>query len=433
VSPWEKREGAESEVGRTLAGKWQLVSLIGMGGMGAVYEARHRNGRKCAIKLLHNRFADDANVTERFLREGYLANAVDHPNVVTIEDDDRDERGRAYLVMELLQGESLESWRERKGGKLPPNDVVELATQLLEVLESAHAKQIVHRDIKPANLVVGTNGQLKVLDFGVAQAIQMARESTLATKDGDVLGTPAYMPPEQALGLWDQVDARTDIWAVGATMFCLLSGQPVHKARTSNEQLARAMTVAARPLSSVAPDVPPELCEVVDKALAFERADRWQSATDMLTALSGGVPRHTLEGESSIRKLLVTQKTNRKQRSAGLVLGVAALGLVLAGTLLWVFRATSSNALSTNPPNPRSSVRPVTSGGGKTVATPSLLPSAPTEEGVTQAPPVSQPQVPVVSASTGPTPKSRVRPPRPKAPGGNHAQASGHDPLDLRE
>ncbi len=429
VSPREKREGAESEVGRTLAGKWQLVNLIGMGGMGAVYEARHRNGRKCAIKLLHTRFADDANVTERFLREGYLANAVEHPNVVTIEDDDRDERGRAYLVMELLQGESLESWRERNGGKLPPTDVIVLATQLLEVLEKAHAKKIVHRDIKPANLFVGSNGQLKVLDFGVAQAIQMARESTLATKDGDVLGTPAYMAPEQALGLWDQVDARTDIWAVGATMFCLLSGQPVHKARTSNEQLARAMTVAARPLSTVASEVPPELCEIVDKALAFERADRWQSTTDMLTALSGGVLGHTLDGESSIRKLLVTLPTNKPKHSARLVLGGAALVLILAGSLLWVFRASSSNALSTDTP---SSVRSVAI-GLKPVATPPSLPATASEAVVTQAAPVTQPEVGVISASPRPNPNSKGRLPPSKAPGSNGTHAPGKDPLDLRE
>lgn len=433
----QQREAVDSEIGRTLLGKWKLLRLVGVGGMGAVYEAQHRNGRRCAIKLLHKRFSDDPNITERFLREGSVANLVDHPNVVAIEDEDRDERGRAFLVMEFLKGESLDTWLDRAGGKLDHRVVEGLMVQLLEVLEKAHAAQVIHRDIKPANLFVADSGQLKVLDFGVAQASQIVRESTLTTKGGDVLGTPAYMPPEQALGLWEQVDARTDIWAVGATMFTLISGQPVHTGRTPNEQLARAMTVSARSLSKVAPNVPLELCKVVDKALAFEQKDRYQSVTEMLDALHPG-PRGARPTDSQVWQRTAPPTTVRRgsgRRAWPLV--VFFLVLPLLGLLLWL-RSNGGD----RPVPPTVENQPVQKETLPRAA--ASLPQKRPDDAVpisaevdVAAPPATQPQaqevraVPKRKGSTSKEPRATTL--SPQAVGSAKREAPQVDPLDVRD
>ena len=174
---------AQGRVGATLRDKWRLDSLLGVGGMAAVYAATHRNGARGAIKILHAELAVDAGVRQRFLREGYAANTVAHRGVVKVLDDDVLEDGSVFLVMELLEGESLESRRERMGGRLPPPDVLSAADQLLDVLIAAHAKGIVHRDLKPDNVFVTTDGQVKVLDFGIAKLRQTSTGSR-ATRTG---------------------------------------------------------------------------------------------------------------------------------------------------------------------------------------------------------------------------------------------------------
>ncbi|MBX3193418.1 MAG: serine/threonine protein kinase, partial [Labilithrix sp.] len=181
--------------------------------MGTVYAATHKNnGSRAAIKVLHPEFARDPDTRSRFLQEGYAANQVNHPGVVRILDDDTTEDGHSYLVMELLEGEVLETRRQRKGGRLPLADVYEVGEQLLDVLAAAHDKGIVHRDIKPENLFVTHQGRLKVLDFGFAQMKSGFRTEQTAT--GFLLGTPGFMSPEQAVGNRAQIDAQTDIWAV---------------------------------------------------------------------------------------------------------------------------------------------------------------------------------------------------------------------------
>jgi len=274
---------AQARVGATLRDKWRLDSLLGVGGMAAVYAATHRNGARGAIKILHAELAIDAGVRERFLREGYAANTVGHRGVVRVLDDDVLEDGSVFLVMELLEGESLESRRERVGGRLPAPDVLSAADQLLDVLIAAHAKGIVHRDLKPDNVFVTTDGQVKVLDFGIAKLRQSAGPGR-GTKTGSAMGTPAYMPPEQARGRWELVDARSDLWAVGATMYSLLTGRLVHEAATANEQLLAAMTMPA-PSVGVGEDFAPSLVAVVDRSLAFDPAQRWQDAATMQEAV----------------------------------------------------------------------------------------------------------------------------------------------------
>jgi eukaryotic-like serine/threonine-protein kinase len=243
---------AGRRIGQVLKEKWRLDVLLGVGGMAAVYAATHRNGSRCAVKVLHSELSVNPEVRTRFLREGYAANSVGHDGVVRVSDDDVSQDGAAFLVMELLEGESLEERRTRAGGRLGEDEVLSVADQLLDVLIAAHAKGVVHRDLKPENVFLTRIGIVKVLDFGIARLKELSSTSR-ATRTGTSMGTPAFMPPEQARGVWEEVDARSDLWAVGATMFSLLSGAEVHTGRTGNEILIAAATKPAPSLASVMP------------------------------------------------------------------------------------------------------------------------------------------------------------------------------------
>ena len=274
---------AQRRVGTVLRDKWTLDRLLGTGGMASVFAATHRNGKRVAVKMLHAELAADAEIRARFLREGYVANKVGHVGAVSVSDDDITEDGACFLVMDLLEGETLESRRERAGGKLDVVDVMSITDQVLDVLAAAHVNGIVHRDLKPDNLFVTREGTVKILDFGIARLREGT--ATKVTHTGISMGTPSYMAQEQALAHWDDVDARTDLWAVGATMFACLTGRVVHEGRTTNEQLLSAMTKAAPPLRALVPDVHRAVAEVVDRALATERGDRFQSAREFQDAL----------------------------------------------------------------------------------------------------------------------------------------------------
>ncbi len=275
------RRERESRIGRTLRGRHTLEAVIGFGGMATVYRGKHRNGHKVAVKVLNRELSASADIRARFLREGQLANQVDHPGAVNVIDEDVDEDGSVFLVMELLEGETLAARIARK--TLAPAEIVPLMVQLLDVLEAAHAKGIVHRDIKPENLFLQRrDGRLRVLDFGVARLVQGDGRKT---ETGRVMGTPAYMAPEQARGEGERVDGRTDLWAVGAVLYRGLSGRFVHEADTSQMTMVLAATQAATPLREVAPAAPAELCEVVDRALRSKMTERWQTAAEMRHAL----------------------------------------------------------------------------------------------------------------------------------------------------
>jgi eukaryotic-like serine/threonine-protein kinase len=271
----------EPLVGQTLSGKWRVDARLGAGGMATVYAATHRNGNRVAIKLLRSTYARDPEVRARFLREGYVSNAVGHPGAVKVLDDDSSE-GSVFLVMELLEGESLEARRTRLGGRLPVDEVFTVADKLLDVLAAAHQHGIVHRDIKPENVFLTNKGEVKVLDFGVAQ---MRRAGGDKTGVGLMLGTPDFMAPEQMGGHPDEIDGRSDLWSTGATLFTLLAGQAVHIAATFRDHIIATSTRPARSLASCAPWVPPQLVDVIDRALKLEKQDRWPDAGTMQTAL----------------------------------------------------------------------------------------------------------------------------------------------------
>jgi serine/threonine protein kinase len=276
---------AHSRVGMLLKGKYRIDRVLGVGGMASVYAATHRNGRRVAVKVLHAVVSLNAEMRRRFLREGHAANAVNHPGAVVVIDDDVAEDGSAFLVMELLEGQVIERLWQQGGYCLPADVVIAIAYEICGVLQAAHKAGIVHRDIKPANLFLTAEGQLKVLDFGLAR-LRDGHHHTKVTANGMVFGTPAFMAPEQASGRFSQVDPQSDIWAVGATMFTLLSGMTVHQGQTVQDVLVLAATKPARSLASVLPIVDPRVANLVDRALSLKKNERWPSAEAMRSALS---------------------------------------------------------------------------------------------------------------------------------------------------
>ncbi|MDB5213472.1 MAG: hypothetical protein JWO86_1399 [Myxococcaceae bacterium] len=283
VPPDDSDPRATERVGQILDEKWTLERILGSGGMGAVYAARHRNGARAAVKVLHPELARRADVRERFLREGYAANRVEHRGAVQVLDDDTvkegPDEGTAYLVMEILEGESLEE-RIDRGPKLTEVELLGILNDVLAVLEAAHTNGVVHRDLKPANLFLNKDPSgpgVKVLDFGLARL----EELRSVTGVGLALGTPSFMAPEQANGRTNEIDARTDIFAVGATAFSILAGRGVHQAEGVLELVARMGTIPAPKLRDVAPNVSEPVARLVDRALEFERDARYPSAAAM--------------------------------------------------------------------------------------------------------------------------------------------------------
>src|SRR5579883_158392 len=269
-------EPSPLRIGATLRGKWTLERLLGEGGMASVYVGRHKIGRLDAIKILHPLVASTPQLRARFEQEAQVVNRFHHPGAVEIRDIDVTEDGAPFLVMELLEGETLSTLMRR--GPLQVAEVLDAADQVLDVLAAAHAQGIIHRDIKPDNLLRLRDGHIKVLDFGIARVREGLGEG-MKTRTGTTLGTVAYMPPEQAKGI--DIDGRADVYAVGATMFRLLAGRRVHEADTEAERFVKVVSDPAPPLASVAREVPAPVCAVVDRALAFDRERRYADAAAM--------------------------------------------------------------------------------------------------------------------------------------------------------
>ena len=235
-------DGGPSLLGRQIGG-YQVISLLGAGGMGEVYEARDSKlGRKVALKILPATFANDAERLARFQREARMLAALNHPNIATIHGLEQS-GGVHYLVMELVPGQTLAE-RIANGG-LPVEEALKIAGLIAEALEAAHEKAVIHRDLKPANVKVTPEGRVKVLDFGLAKAfagegtVDLSQAVTLS-EEGRILGTPSYMSPEQARGL--PVDKRTDIWSFGCLLYELLTGRQAFPGETLSDSLAAVLS-----------------------------------------------------------------------------------------------------------------------------------------------------------------------------------------------
>jgi len=285
-------EGGSVGVGSVLGGRWKILSILGEGGTATVYRASDDEGKIVAVKVLRSDLGRDAGMRRRFSREVNVANQIRHPAVVAVLGDGATDDGSLFLVMELLRGETLEARWERKGCRLPVHEVLWVTDQLLGALALAHESGILHRDIKPENLFLTEENRLKILDFGLARMRDIESEQG-RTQMGFVMGTPGFLPPEQAQGQWDRVSARTDLWSVGATMFFLLTGRTVHEGTEVTEVVFKATSTPAPALRSYAPELPEPLGALIDRALAFDLTERWPDALAMqqaLRELSAGQP-----------------------------------------------------------------------------------------------------------------------------------------------
>ena len=280
--------GPNARVGSVIKNKWTVESLLGVGGMAAVYAAAHRNGQRAALKILHTDFAREKTICERFLREAYVSNKVNHGATVQVLDDDMTESGEPFLIMELLEGETVRDAWKKSGRTMAAGRVLQICEKVVDCLASCHAIKVIHRDLKPANIfILKENDEIRVLDFGVAQMRDATSERTAT---GTALGTPAYMSPEQAMGLVDQLDGRADLFSVGAMMHALITGHRINNGRTEQEALVMAATKPVPSVARLAPHLPIELIKVIDKSLAWDRRNRYQDAREMQKALIDLMP-----------------------------------------------------------------------------------------------------------------------------------------------
>ncbi len=278
----KEEETAFARVDSTLRGKWRLNALLGVGGVAAVYAATHRNGQCAALKIMHTELARDPSIVQRFLREAYVANKVGHPTCVRVLDDDTTEADEPFLIMELLEGETVRDYWRRTGRTIPANQALHIAERVLDCLAACHSVGVVHRDLKPANIFMTSGGAIKLLDFGVAREEGMRHEGDKTL--GLALGTPAYMSPEQANGQVDRIDGRSDLFAIGALLHALITGKRIHRGKTEKESLLLAANEPVPSVTTIDPSLPSELVRLIDKALAWEVERRWQTAREMQSA-----------------------------------------------------------------------------------------------------------------------------------------------------
>ncbi len=315
-------------VGRTL-GRFEIVSMLGAGGMGEVYRARDTElQRDVALKVLPESAAGDPDRLVRFEREARAVARLSHPNILEIHDVGHD-NGVHYAVTELIEGDTL---RERlRRGRLPLRKAVAIADAIARGLGAAHAQGVVHRDVKPENVMLTSDGRVKVLDFGIAalRPIEVDAEGTGAstlTGVGDMIGTVGYMAPEQLRG--QPADARSDVFALGCVLYEMLTGERAFKGATPAETLVAVLHDEPQPLSSLVPDLPSAVDRVVMCCLEKEPAERFQSAADIALALRAA------EGSRGHR---VAARPAKARRLSLRVLAAAILGaaVVVAAGLAW--------------------------------------------------------------------------------------------------
>jgi serine/threonine protein kinase len=316
----------------TRLGPYEILTPLGAGGMGEVYRARDtRLGREVAIKVLPAELASDAERLSRFEQEARAASALNHPNVVTIHDIGKTD-GVFYVAMELVEGKTL---RELcAGGSLPVRRILSIAPQVAEGLARAHAAGIIHRDLKPENVMVTKDGFVKILDFGLAklvlpdsgEASAMPTVEKLETRPGVVMGTLAYMSPEQASG--QPLDFRTDQFSFGSILYELVTGRRPFEGKTGPETLAAVIREEPKPIGDLAPATPAPLRWIIERCLAKDPEERYSSTRDLARDLSS-LRDHVSEigsGESALpalkrsrlrRRELMAWTAAEAQRGAG--------------------------------------------------------------------------------------------------------------------
>jgi len=296
ASGWDP--SSDTLLGSVVDGRYEILSVIGEGGMGTVYEARHQAlGKRFALKALRKDLALDTEIAERFIHEARTAAAVSHPGLVEITDFGRLESGQVYFVMELLEGQSLAALL-RTGGPLPAARGLDIVRQLVHALKAAHDASIVHRDLKPDNIHVGRGNAgadlVKIVDFGLAKVIGSSR----LTRSGMVFGTPHYMSPEQAAG--EVVDHRADIYALGVVMYEMFTGKVPFEADSYMGVLTKHMYVAPAPPGELSPELKSlgALEDVILRCLQKRPAARYDHLEALLADLDQRLP---LANENVVR------------------------------------------------------------------------------------------------------------------------------------
>ncbi|MBP1598754.1 MAG: serine/threonine protein kinase [Acidobacteria bacterium] len=324
------------EIGQTIS-HYRIIEKLGGGGMGVVYRARDLHlDRFVALKILPPEKVADAERKRRFVQEAKAASAINHPNIITIHDITQ-ENGTDCIVMEYVEGQTLDQRIGHRGMCL--NDALKCAVQIADALAKAHAAGIVHRDLKPTNIMVNESGEVKVLDFGLAklteqvQADESASTATVEdagrpiTEEGVIVGTVAYMSPEQAEG--KKVDARSDIFSLGSVLYEMVTGEKAFDGKSRMSTLSAILREEPKPVSSITPAVPAELERLINRCLRKDPAKRFQHMDDVKVALD------ELKEESDSGKLAAIPAAGLK-RSLQWLWGVAAaVTLALGALTIW--------------------------------------------------------------------------------------------------
>ena len=277
------------EAGEIIDGKYRILRMLGQGGMGAVFEGENtRIKRRVAIKLLHASVSSQAEVVTRFEREAQAAAHIGSDHICEVLDLGVLADGTRYMVMEYLDGETLGS-RIQRTGPMVPEQTIPVMSQILDALGAAHAAGIIHRDLKPDNVFLlkskaGIRDFIKILDFGVSKFSQLSGDEMNMTRAGAVVGTPYYMSPEQARGM-SEIDARSDIYALGVLLYEATTGQVPFQAQTFNELLFKIVLEPVPPPQSFVPELDPVFAAIVQRAMAREPAHRFQCCAEFKDAL----------------------------------------------------------------------------------------------------------------------------------------------------
>lgn len=434
AQPGAEPTGHNDRTGTLLESRYELVRLIGAGGMGEVYEARHRElGRRVAVKFLLPKYAANPELVTRFENEARAAGLLDHENIVAVTDIGVAPDGARYLVMELLHGEDGSQLLARCGALAPERATV-LVQQVCRGLSAAHESGIVHRDLKPANLFVTRRADgsdlVKLLDFGIAKLLPDAGAQD-AQVTGPALGTPQYMSPEQARG--DSiVDARTDVFALGAILYEFLSGQRAFVAESTLQLLHRIATRAPTPLAQLRPELSGQLCNIVEKALAKDPERRFASAPEFEEALAaltweGAAARPSIaaapldvtrptadtsialrvEGGPTTTHAPVAPRATARQRSAVRRIAGIPVWPVLAGSALLAALGWAAERRSNAPRGPADLPASAPSAHRVSAEAPAKTPVEPTSEHSETRPDTELKALPGAAHSRGAAPAQR--------------------------
>jgi serine/threonine-protein kinase len=322
-------------IGQTIS-HYKVVQKLGEGGMGVVYKAEDlKLGRAVALKFLPSHLIESDEHKARFLHEARAAALLDHPNICTVYEIDEAD-GRTFLAMACLEGETLK--HKIAARPLPLKEALDIAIQIGQGLQAAHEKGIVHRDIKPANIMITPQGQVKIMDFGLAQL----SDRTKLTASGMKLGTPAYMSPEQTEG--KPADGRSDIWALGVVLYEMISGHVPFPGETEAAVAHAILRTEPEPLTAVRSGVPIELDHILAKTLAKEPSERYQHIDDLLVDLRKcDAPRTSRAGQPTdqpdkeTRSTVAGGSTLGKPVSRFTALAMAALAAATTGFVVWIF------------------------------------------------------------------------------------------------